>query len=211
VATGSRTKSRTSKAEQAQATRDKIVGAATDLFLRDGFLSTTMAMIAQGAGVAVQTLYLSFGSKTAILQAAFDQALRGHPDEADLLEQDWFNKVLADPDGVAALRLFCTSSAEVVGRAAPLFKVMRAASADPEVGEMLAHNLKLRHDGFRMVTEAITSRPGLRDDLSVDDAHGILFALVSEDTYLLLVTEHGWTPQHWTSWVTESCTAQFFS
>ena len=70
MATGSRTKNRTNKAEQASATRRKIVEAASTLFLRDGFVSTTMAMIAKEAGVAVQTLYMAFGTKTAILQAA---------------------------------------------------------------------------------------------------------------------------------------------
>ena len=47
-----------SAAERARATRDwRIVAAATKLFVRDGYLQTTMADIAREAGVAVQTLY----------------------------------------------------------------------------------------------------------------------------------------------------------
>lgn len=210
MATGSRTKNRTSKAEQAQATKRKIVDAATVLFLRDGFVTTTMAMIAKEAGVAVQTLYLSFGSKTAILQAAFDQALRGNPDEIDILQQDWFAQTLAETDGRAALRLFCEESAKVMGRATPIFEVMRAASADPEVSEMLAHNKKLRHDGFRTIVEAISKRKGFNHDLSVEDAHGILYAVLSEDGVLLLVNEHGWTMEHWVAWVIGTLDQQFF-
>ena len=210
MATGSRTKSRTSKAEQAQATRGRIVVAATELFVRDGFLTTTMAAVAKEAGVAVQTLYLSFGSKTAILQAAFDEALRG-PVPHDILESDWFQQVLTEEDGVAAVQLFCTRSAEVIGRAAPLFAVMRAAAADPEVGEMLAHNKKLRHDGFGTVAQALSGRAGFTADLTVADAHGILYSVLSEDGYLLLVSEHGWTPERWVTWVTDTCTAQLFA
>lgn len=93
MATGSRTKNRTTKAEQASATRSKIVDAATDLFLRDGFVTTTMAAIAKEAGVAVQTLYMSFVNKTAILQAAFDQALIGRDAPTGILESDWFQQV----------------------------------------------------------------------------------------------------------------------
>lgn len=210
MATGSRTKNRTSKAEQASATRSKIVVAATELFLRDGFVTTTMAMVGKEAGVAVQTLYLSFGNKTAILQAAFDQALRGDESVQDLHQTDWFGQVLTDPDGAAALRLFCERSAEVIDRAAPLFDVMRAAAADPEVGDLLAYNKKLRYDGFRRIVEAIASRDGFNADLSVDEAHGILYTVLSEDAYLLMVTEHGWTRERWLSWVTETCLQQFF-
>lgn len=210
MASGSRTKGRTTKADQARATRGKIVKAATRLFLTDGFVTTTMAAIAKEAGVAVQTLYLSFGNKTAILQASFDQALRGDIEEVDLTEQAWFNQVLSDPSGPAALRLFCERSAEVMGRAAPLFDVMRSASADPEVGDILARNKKLRYDGFRLIVEAIASREGFAPDLSVDDAHAILYTVLSEDGLLLMVTEHGWSPDRWVAWVTDTCLAQFF-
>lgn len=209
MVTGSRTKNRTSKAEQASATRRRIVDAATELFLRDGFVTSTMAMIAKEAGVAVQTLYLSFGSKTAILQAAFDQALRGS-DDADLRDQDWYARVHTDPDGRAALELMCARSAKVMNRAAPIFEVMRAASADPEIGEMLAHNKKLRYDGFGSATAAIASRDGFNPGLSVADAHAILYTVLSEDGHLLMVNEHGWTVDRWLAWVTDTCTAQFF-
>jgi AcrR family transcriptional regulator len=209
VATGSRTKNRTSKAEQARATRVKIVAAATDLFVRDGFVTTTMAAIAKEAGVAVQTLYLSFGNKTAILQAAFDEALRGDVEE-DIGDQDWYIQVLAAPDGLAALRLFCTHTAAVMIRAASVYDVMRSAAADPEVGEMLVHNKKLRHDGFRSVAEALASRKGFNKDLSVVDAHGILYTVLSEDCCLLMVTEHGWTPQQWSDWTLRTLSAQLF-
>ncbi|WP_332644225.1 TetR/AcrR family transcriptional regulator [Aeromicrobium sp.] len=210
MATGSRTKSRTTKAEQAKATRAKIVVAATDLFVHEGFVTTTMAMIAKRAGVAVQTLYLSFGSKTAILQAAFDHALRG-PDTSDILESDWFNRVLDEPDGARALELFCSQTAVVMRRAAPLFDVMRAAAADPEVGEVLSRNKRLRYDGFRLVVTALATRSGFRSDLSADDAHGILYTILSEDGFLLLVTEHSWTAERWGSWVFETCRQQFFA
>lgn len=209
MTTGSPAKNRTTKADQARATRRKVVAAATDLFLRDGFVTTTMAAIAKQAGVAVQTLYLSFGSKTAILQAAFDHALRGD-DAADLSEQDWFGQVLSDPDGPASLRLMCERSAEVIARAAPLFEVMRAAAADPEVGGMLAHNKKLRFDGYRRIVDAITTRGGFDADLSADDAHAILYTLLSEDGYLLMVTEHRWDPDRWSAWVADTTLAQFF-
>ena len=67
------------QAERTRATRSRIVDAATSLFVRDGYLETTMSGIAKAAGVAVQTLYLSFGSKVAVLEAALVAATEGHP------------------------------------------------------------------------------------------------------------------------------------
>ncbi len=209
MATGSHTKSRATKAEQAAATRARIVDAATELFLRDGFLTATMAAIAKQAQVAVQTLYLAFGSKTAILQAALDDALRGQ-DPDDIPEQEWYARVLEDPDGLAALQWFCHHGAQHVRRAAPLFAVMRAASSDPEVAEILSRNKQLRHDGFTAVAEALAARPGFAPGLTVFDAVGILYAVMSEDTFLLLVDEHGWPVERWAEWSERTLVDQLF-
>jgi AcrR family transcriptional regulator len=210
VASGSRTRNRVTKAEQAEATRRRIVEAATTLFLRDGFVTTTMAAVAKQAGVAVQTLYLSYGSKTAILQAAFDHALRGPGATTDVVESEWVQQVLDEPDGPSALRLFCERSSDVIGRAAPLFDVIRAAAADPEVGDLLSYNKRLRYEGFRLVADALTDREGFDPSLSASDALGILYGVLSEDTYLLMVEEHGWTRERWTAWAFESTRAQLF-
>jgi AcrR family transcriptional regulator len=207
---GSRTQNRISKAEQASSTRRRVVQAATTLFLRDGFVTATMAAIAKEAGVAVQTLYLSFGSKTAILQAAFDTALKGGDDPDGILESDWFQRVLTDTDGPSALRLFCSEARHVIARAAPLFDAMRAAAADPEVAEVLAHNKALRWNGYRMVAEAVASRAGFAPHLSLSEAQVVLYTVVSEDSFLLMVTECGWTPERWRDWTTQTCTAQLF-
>ena len=206
---GSRTRSRTSKAEQAAATRLRIVEAATTLFLRDGFLSTTMAAIAREAGVAVQTLYLAFGSKTAILQASFDAALKGGESEG-VLEQDWYLGALAEPDGPTALGLFCSGGSRIVARGSAVFAVIRAASSDPEVAELLTHNKQLRYDGFAAIIEALATRPGFAPGLSTYDALGILYTVFSEDTYLLLVAEHGWTTERWQEWGFTTLLSQFF-
>lgn len=79
-----------------------------------------------------------------------------------------------------------------------------------EVDEALAYNRKLRYDGMRVIVEVLASREGFDPALSVDDAHGILYATLSEDGFLLLVTEHGWTPERWVSWVETTCSRQFF-
>lgn len=210
MVTGSRIKSRTSKAEQARATRRRIVATATKLFLADGFLTTTMASIAREAGVAVQTLYLSFGNKTAILSATFDVALAGDDEGVGLPERDWYRAVIDDPDGPRALALFVSQAAATIRRASPVYAVIQAAAAEPEVAELLANNKKERHAGFATIARSLAAKPGFAPDLSTEDAIGILYAVQSEESHLLLVREHGWTSERWEDWVRTTLLGQFF-
>lgn len=210
MAVGSRAKNRTSKAEQSRATRRRIVEAATGLFVRDGFLGTTMAAIAAEAGVAVQTLYLSFGSKTAILAAAFDTAIVGDNEPVGILERDWFHAVVNDPDGRAAATRFISHASSIMRRVAPLYAVIQSSAADPDVAGLLARNRQERHDGFAVIAAALATRDGFSPDLSPDDATGILYAIQSEDSYLLLVEQHGWTAERWEQWIRDTILGQFF-
>ena len=210
MASGSRTKSRNSKAEQARQTRQRIVAAATALFVRDGFLTTTMATIAAEAGVAVQTLYLSFGSKTAILGSAFDTAIAGDDEPVPIMQREWMQELRQNPDGVAALTSFVDTGGAVVERASALYEVIRAAAADPEVAELLANNKKERRDGYSAVVDSLSSKPGFTKKLTIAEATGVLYAVQSEETYALLVHEHGWTPRQWHDWVLRTMLAELF-
>ena len=53
--------------EQAEATRKAILDAARDLFIERSYARTTIADIATAAHVAVPTVYVSVGTKPAIL------------------------------------------------------------------------------------------------------------------------------------------------
>jgi len=50
-------------------TRGRILDAATDLFLRQGYSNTSLDQVAQTAGVTKPTVYSHFGSKQGVLQA----------------------------------------------------------------------------------------------------------------------------------------------
>ena len=209
MATGSRAKSRASKAEQAAATRERIVVAATELFLTEGFLTSTMAAIAKRAGVAVQTLYLAFGSKTAILQATLDAALRAGRDE-DIPEQDWYRGVLEADDGPAALRSFCLVGGHNVERAAPLFGRSGPPRRTPRWPRCWRPTSGCGSRATRRSSSALASRDGFAADLSVADAVVIIYTVFSEDTFLLMVEERGWTPDRWRRWCFETVCSQFF-
>ncbi|HLR97123.1 MAG TPA: TetR/AcrR family transcriptional regulator [Jiangellaceae bacterium] len=182
------------------ATRERIIAAATTLFSRDGYLTTTMGNIAAEAGVAVQTLYLAYGSKVGILSAAHDVAIVGDEDPVPLLERDWVQQ-LSDTASVTAgwehtLEQLWRSTARV----APIYTAIASAAADPDVAELNATLRQQRHRFSQAIAELLLDLPGA-PDADVGRVADVLYATLSAETYTLLVTECGWPVEQWRQWV----------
>src|SRR3954464_3390654 len=109
---------RSGKTARGRQTAARIATAAMRLFVENGYVNTTMAAIAQEAGVAVQTLYLAFGSKSAILAEVHDLAVVGHGENIPALEQPWVSATRAEPDGLRALELALDGSLGISERVA---------------------------------------------------------------------------------------------
>ena len=67
----------TTRADKALATRRRMVNAAYDQFCANGYLGTTITAVAKGAGVAVPTIYYTFGTKARLLDEALGAAIAG--------------------------------------------------------------------------------------------------------------------------------------
>lgn len=206
----SRTPRRTAQAERSRQTRSRIATAATALFLRDGFLQTTMSAIAKEAGVAYQTLYISFGSKVALLAAAFDIAVAGDDEPIPVLNRGWHQILREEPDGPRALRVFIDVARQIIERVHPLYAAMVAASADPEVADELIRIKALRYHTITVAMHDIAQKEGFNSLLSIQRASQIVYAAVSEETYGLLVAEHHWNADDWTDWAARATTTELF-
>jgi|SRR5579884_91620 len=202
-------RSRAGQLRRSQATRGRILEAATRLFLRDGYLATTMAAIAAEAGVAVQSLYLRFGSKLAILSDALDVAVVGDEQPVPLLERPWVQQLVAAADGPTAVRLFVAQTRRICERTYPLYAVLRAAAAS-EAGDLLAENHRQRYAGVHAVAELLSQKRGFASALGMDKAADLLYALATEDNYGLLVAERGWTADDWEAWCGDAVTGMLF-
>jgi AcrR family transcriptional regulator len=198
------------KAERGRQTRARIVEAATRLFREQGYLDTTMAAVAAEAGVAVQTLYLSFGSKGAILKAAHDVAIVGDDEPVPLLERPWIAQLRAEPDGGRALAILLTNALPIIERAAPIVGVIQAAAADPEVAEQLQQNEAGRFASMQTYARELAAKPGFAPNLSADTAADILYAVLATDVYRRLVIERHWSREQWKAWVHGLTATQFF-
>lgn len=76
--------------QQAAQTRELVLAAATSLFADRGWSSTGMRDIAKAAGVAVETVYAGFGSKTELLLAAIDVGVVGDAEPVPLSQRPEF-------------------------------------------------------------------------------------------------------------------------
>lgn len=81
-------------------TRRRIIAAAAELFLDQGYGATTLDQVAGRAGVAVQTVYFHFGNKATLLKEALDVAAVGDDKPVALLDRPWLQEVTAEPDPV---------------------------------------------------------------------------------------------------------------
>ncbi len=75
---------------QAAQTRDEVIRAAIARFSATGWNGTTLAAIADEAGVSVETIYNGFGSKLGLLRAAADAAVAGDTEPIPFVERPEF-------------------------------------------------------------------------------------------------------------------------
>jgi AcrR family transcriptional regulator len=191
-----------------QRNRARVVAAAGAMFEARGYVATTIEDVARAAGVAPQTVYHAFGSKPVLLAAVLDARIVGDDAPVAVAERPWVESVAAARSGAAAVAVLAAGATAILARVAPLWDVVRSASADPEVAALLAANRRARGDDQRRLAELLAARGLLRDGVDVDAAADVLYALVSEDVFLLLTVDRGWPVERFERWLAESLRRQ---
>jgi AcrR family transcriptional regulator len=194
---------RTGRTERGRVTSARIVAAARRLFLERGYVDTTMAAIASEAGVAVQSLYLSFGSKIGILSACHDVSVVGDDEPVPVLERPWVGELRRAKTAREALAIMLDNTLDIVDRVAPIQAVVRSAAADPEVARLQAGLKDQRLATLRTLAEVVASKKGF-GNLPLGRAADILYTLVSEELHALLVLDRGWDVSEWKNWVRDT-------
>jgi AcrR family transcriptional regulator len=198
----------TRRREQAAATRLEILEAAQRLFERDGYVATTMAVVAAEAGVALKTVYLAFETKAGLLRALWHLRLRGDEADVPIAERQWYRDVMAEPDPARQLRLGAHNARLVKERAGKLMRVMRdAAGSDADCAALW----RRIQDDFLANQRAVVDTIEVKGALAqLDAARGadILWTLNHPDLWHLLVGERGWTPEEWEQWFADTACAQ---
>jgi len=200
-----------SRRDRAKATHWRIVKAAYTLFCARGYAGTAMAEIAEAAGVAVQTVYFTFHTKSALLSRAYDFAVMGADEPVEPEKQPWFGAMAAEPHVTKAVRHFVTGVGEITRRVTPLYLVARAAAdGDPDTARVMAFHERGRAEGYGEVLQLLCAKAQLRPGLTRERATDLLLLFVGMDVYHVLVSGHGWSHEEWVDWTVQAVGEQIF-
>lgn len=185
------------------ATRRRIAEAAAELFASRGYAATSLQSVADAAGVHVQTIFMTYGTKLAVLEAATRVAVAGEEDFEGLgREWPWVRELMAEPDPERQLRRFAHHVRNLAPRAGPLTAEMRsAARADPGVEAFLAHVLTSGFRGPAGISDRLADAGALRAGLTRERAAAMLQAVAAFETYDLLVHQRGWSADEYETWL----------
>lgn len=195
--------------EQAAETRRRILEGAEALFEERGYAATTIAAIAQEAGVALKTVYVVFETKSGVLRALWNLSLRGDEADAPVAERAWYQEVIDEPDPGRQLDLNARNSRVVKLRIANVMEVIRAgASVDRDIEALWGRIQEEFHANQRAIVEKLAEKKALARGLDVDRAADILWALNHPSVWQLLVVERGWAPEEYERWFAETARTQ---
>lgn len=200
-----------SRRGRAKATHWRIVKAAYRLFCAQGYAGTTMAEIAETAGVAVQTVYFAFHTKAALLSRAYDFAVMGDEEPRAPQEQAWYLAMTAEPDVTQALRHFVTGVGEITRRVTPLSLAAQvAADGDQDTARVIAFHDDWEADSYREVLKLLSAKAELRPGLSLERGTDLLLLYVGTEVYHVMVEKRGWSHDEWGDWTVAALAHQVF-
>ena len=201
-----------SRAARARETRRRIIETSTLLFTTEGYAPTTMERIAAQSGVAVQTMYYTFGTKGQVLCEAMESAGAGEHDPVPVPQRSWMIEALATESPHRSLALGVEHGVDIYRRAAPLWPAVNAAAvADPAVEKYWSGVTSARRAGMGRLVARIVDLGGLRTDLDIERATDIMFVLNGHGTFQGLVIDANWSLPTYKAWLYSTLVAQLLA
>jgi AcrR family transcriptional regulator len=193
----------TLRQRQAQATRDEIVAAARRLFAQHGYVDTSVAQIAEEAGVAVQTVYKSMHTKGALLMALVDAI----DDEAEVPALQAELASTTDPPEL--VRACVKLTRQIHERCGDIIRALAsAAPVDADAAAALAEGERRHREGTGRLARRLHALGALRDGISAADAGVRISLLTSHHAYDELVGDRGWSHDKAAAWAERALTTQ---
>ena len=186
-------------------TRQRILASARALLLDKGYRATTVAAVAAGAGVNVDTVYELVGRKPVLLRELIEQAISGTDHAVTAEQRDYVQAIQAEPDPAAKLAIYARAVRAIQARMAPLFLALRdASSTEPEAHQVWQQISERRAANMRRLVHDLRATGALRAGLSVAEAADVIWATNSAELYVMLTVERGWTPRHYERWLADT-------
>jgi AcrR family transcriptional regulator len=187
---------------QTALTEQRILAAATELFLADGYVATTLEAVARHARVAARTVYVRFGTKAALFKRVVDVAIVGDTEPVGVLGRDWMTQAMTAPTLAERLTAGAAVGRQIMERTGALFAVAQQAAA---VEPLIAAQWQEGRAQSRYAQEVFWTKladdgllPAGADLAWVIDTATILAAA---ETYLLVTRMLGWDLDTYQDWL----------
>jgi AcrR family transcriptional regulator len=188
------------RADQAQQTRRRVLESARRLFVDHGYAGTTVAAVAEDAGVSPETIYAALGGKRGLLEGVMD--ITGpHDSAAD--DGKWWPTVERLRDPAQRLDKMVEYSCRIMARTRPIHAIIRGAADKEAFAAALGQ--QLLEERLANQTERIRRylAEDLRPGLGIAEAGQRYCALAGPELYFVLTVELGWTAAQHQRWLTQ--------
>jgi AcrR family transcriptional regulator len=183
----------------AEETRREILRTARRLFADFGYANTSVQQIAEGAGVAVQTVYSSVGSKAALVLALndlIDEEAGVAQIAAGLMQETDPSQLIAR--GVHLTRRLNETCGDIIR------VLLSAEPADPEVAAAVADGMHRHEQGATAISHRLAEFGALRADLKPEQAAAAFSVMTSPASWRQLTQGAGWTFDEGEAWLATS-------
>jgi AcrR family transcriptional regulator len=182
-------------------TRREILRAARRLFAEHGFTGTSVQRIAEESGVAVQTIYSSVGSKSALVLALGDLI----EEEADASRLNAQIAQQTDPRQLIATGVHLTR--QLNERCGDILEVLfSAASADPDAAALAAEGMRRHDQGANQAARRLAALGALASGMTPARAAAVISMMTSPASWRQLTQRSGWSFTEAETWLTASLT-----
>ena len=183
-------------------TEARLVRAATELFGERGYAATTLAEVADRAGLAPRTVYLRFATKADLLQRCIGVAIAGDAEPVPIADRTWIIDAMTAPTLAARLHQMAAITAALMDRAGPLLAVAnQAAGTEPSIaaaGDAGRQETKRTLAEFWQRAAEDGLLPARSDVGWLTDTATLL---AHADTYLLVTSTNGWDIATYRRWL----------
>jgi len=212
MATGSRDKrvyNSERRAEQARLTRARIVEAARELLLADGFFAMTVPLLAERAAVSPQTVYNSVGGKAEVVKAVYDVLLAGDDAPTPMSQRPEFQAVVDAPGPAAYARAYAAWCRQIWDRVGALLGVIvtHGPGNDVVLEEFVSTIDRERRIGNARSLQGLAERGALPPGRALDELVDAVWTLTSPEVYDRLVRRSGWKSAAYEAWLTAQLAA----
>lgn len=203
--TGKRGYVSAARTQQARETRRRVIDAATQLFVEQGYATTTMRMIAGEARVSVPTVELLFGTKAQLLHVVLDVAVAGDDEPVPMLDRTW----AADAQSAQDVAAFLSAVAEVlreaqVRSAGVMLAAYEAAASDADIHVVITDRERQRARTSGWIIDGVLGRASLRPGLDRSTAVDTVWMLMDPVVFSRLTRHRGWSAERYATWFADS-------